>query len=833
MNLAKLFGKKQKPKNNYPTQNYVTIKAKVNIETKVNEIFSTTKVTQKLRNHTNNPIELEIYIDKYLDNIIFSSFHVKIGNSMEASSKVIKKEKAEEKYTDSISSGNAAIYTAIDKNDENKIIVHIGNIPANEELIFISEFIQFTESTNNCYEHELFRNLPILKGKSGIGFENEIINGNIEIKTKNKITKIDKDISLNLLIIKEEKEDKKGNLYFLEYKYNNYSSLYIPSSKIHFSLDSNSNQVLFSQNCIKNKNEQSYILNYKLTENKKEITNKKKKQENIKLSPALFIFLIDQSGSMSGSPIKVASKALLLFLQSLPAGSYYQIIGFGSNYKVYDNIPKEYNQNNILESIKIVESLKGDMGGTDIYAPLKYIYESSKKYNKILLPRNIFLLTDGEIDNKDDTLKLIEKNSSEYSIYSFGIGNDFDKDLIKNAGIIGKGNYAFCRKIEGLNQVIASTLNNICVSYINDFKIISSLDKFNLYKKNEIIPVIKENKVYRFSYIAKEELDLKKMDFTVEYKKNKEKYSQNYELEPNELPTGDELSKLIIYEYISKMNNLSEEEKIKLALKYQLFIEGTSLFAEVELSEKSTEKIIEHKEVIIDSSKEDIKEYNQNLEQAVLDKKINDMELRLMNMETEVNDIRNEIKAKLKSGDKAGAKRLATKQVQITENMKQLEGCMAMMEEQKMMLDNTLQMRDVMSAIKSANCSIKSACNSLMVEDLEAMKDNMEDVKPDQEELNDFFKDYSGECENDEVNCILEQIGEEINEEAEAIPNMGLNKEQIKQKDQSLKDEEDLLKDFLYIDDDPKPIEKKEVKKEEKKEIKKEEKKEYNKKKKK
>ena len=198
------------------------------------------------------------------------------------------------------------------------------------------------------------------------------------------------------------------------------------------------------------------------------------------------------------------------------------------------------------------------------------------------------------------------------------------------------------------------------------------------------------------------------------------------------------------------------------------------------------------------------------------------MELRLMNMETEVNDIRNEIKAKLKSGDKAGAKRLATKQVQITENMKQLEGCMAMMEEQKMMLDNTLQMRDVMSAIKSANCSIKSACNSLMVEDLEAMKDNMEDVKPDQEELNDFFKDYSGECENDEVNCILEQIGEEINEEAEAIPNMGLNKEQIKQKDQSLKDEEDLLKDFLYIDDDPKPREKKEEKKEIKKEVKKE-----------
>ena len=50
---------------------------------------------------------------------------------------------------------------------------------------------------------------------------------------------------------------------------------------------------------------------------------------------------------MAGSPIKIASKALLLFLQSLPAGSYYQIIGFGSQYRLYDDKPKEYNQKNI------------------------------------------------------------------------------------------------------------------------------------------------------------------------------------------------------------------------------------------------------------------------------------------------------------------------------------------------------------------------------------------------------------------------------------------------------------------------------------------------------
>ena len=424
-------------------------KAEVNIDSKVNEVFATTTVTQKVLNNSNNPIELEAYINKYLDNIIFSSFYAQIGDSTKVKSKVIKKEKAEEKYSDAISSGNAAIFTAVDEYDKNKIIVHLGNIPPKQELIFISEFIQFTESSNNSFEYELFRNLPVLKGKEGINLETDIIKGTLEIKMKGKFLKTEKYFS-DKLIIKEEKTDIKNNKILIRYEYdksvnaskdnssggglfaklfskqnkkNTYSSnnTYIPTSKIYFELDTNNN--LFSQVSSKNKDEQSFLLNYKFTDIEKSKSKmKKSNQEDIKLSPALFIFLVDQSGSMSGSSIKVASKALLLFLQSLPVGSYYQIIGFGSNYEAYDKTPKEYNQKNIEQSIKIVEALKGNKGGTNIYDPLDYIYKSKHNYDNILLPKNIFLLTDGEIRDKNQTLNLIEKNSNDFVIHSFGIG---------------------------------------------------------------------------------------------------------------------------------------------------------------------------------------------------------------------------------------------------------------------------------------------------------------------------------------------------------------------------------------------------------------------------
>ena len=125
---------------------------------------------------------------------------------------------------------------------------------------------------------------------------------------------------------------------------------------------------------------------------------------------------------MSGTPIKIASQSLQLFLQSLPAGSYYQIIGFGSEFKMYDIEPKEYTKEKILETLKKIGDLKADLGGTNIYSPLKYIYDSYKKHEEINLPRYIFLLTDGEINNKKEVLEIIEQNNSKYKIFSIGIG---------------------------------------------------------------------------------------------------------------------------------------------------------------------------------------------------------------------------------------------------------------------------------------------------------------------------------------------------------------------------------------------------------------------------
>ena len=558
------------------------------IYSEINECFAKTIVTQKFTNSSNTPLELQIYMLKQ-KRVIFSSFNCKIGDSIIVKSKVIKKEKSEEKYEDAISSGNAAIFVRCLPNDENKIIINMGNIPPNNEVIFTSEFIHPTEVSKK-YEFEFFRNLPIFMGKNYDIFPNLELNGTINIKTKSKIINVEKDILMkNLNIISENYE--KDNNYVIKYQilklpsFSWYNFEYIESSKIYFELD-NTHPISLVQESPFDSNLKYYFLQYNLT---KESPIKKSEL----LSPSIFIFLIDQSGSMSGNNIKIASQALILFLQSLPVGSYYQIIGFGSTYNLYDELPKEYNKNNINKSIKIIESLEANLGGTNIFSPLDYIYNSFQHYDKINLPKNIFLLTDGAVRDKDITLELIEEYSLIFRIYSIGIGNDFDENFIENAGVLGKGNYNFCKNLNNLNSIIASEINKCCTSFITDLEINCNLEKNNLIK-NIIPSFIRDNEIINLYYILnKEDNKDEKVKLEIRYIDNEVNkiIEKKVEMNSEKIEKGEYLSKLIIYNYIITNKNLSNNKKIELALKYQLFTKETSLFAEVELTNKISEQM--------------------------------------------------------------------------------------------------------------------------------------------------------------------------------------------------------------------------------------------------
>ena len=147
--------------------------------------------------------------------------------------------------------------------------------------------------------------MPIFEGKNNEIFENTELKGRINIKTRNEIIKIEKNILMKDLKITEAKyQNEKKNDYLITYhieklpKYSSYNLDYIPTSKIYF--DINTGEPLsIMQNSTFDNNEFNYIIQYK---HRHEYSN----NENT-IYPALFIFLVDQSGSMWNA-INIAKK---------------------------------------------------------------------------------------------------------------------------------------------------------------------------------------------------------------------------------------------------------------------------------------------------------------------------------------------------------------------------------------------------------------------------------------------------------------------------------------------------------------------------------------------
>ena len=121
-----------------------------------------------------------------------------------------------------------------------------------------------------------------------------------------------------------------------------------------------------------------------------------------------FIFLLDRSGSMRGSYIKSARETLMLFLKSIPEGSHFNIIGFGSRYELLFPVSVAYSQETLDKAVKYAQTVDADLGGTELLSPLQYIFGVKTLSGH---PRQIFVLTDGSVSNTQACIQVVKKNA--------------------------------------------------------------------------------------------------------------------------------------------------------------------------------------------------------------------------------------------------------------------------------------------------------------------------------------------------------------------------------------------------------------------------------------
>ena len=515
----------------------------------INEIFATTEVIENYENNSNSPIELIIEIPIRTE-IIFDHFIARIKDKV-IRSKIIESEKGEEKYNDAIAKGNTGI-TSTYNIEEKLYILKIGNILPKENLELKIYFIQFITIKNSLYVLNLMKYFPKIKDNN---FKD--IKGKIIIETNSKITKL---ISIN-----EPQYSNENKKCIIEYNMND--------DKILFTTEEMLKPILISQYNNKT-NETNYILNY--------YNNNNDNNNNTKRYPCLFIFLIDQSGSMQGSSINNLSKALNNLLISLPNNSYYQLIGFGSNYIKYNLKPIINTNENINDSLIIINSLKAELGGTNISLPLKNILnESYLDYKNIFLSKHIILLTDGEINLGEDIIELINIHNNEFKLHSIGIGNNVNRKLIINSSLAGDGTYYFVDDSSNIENKVFEILNNCSKEYINKYYF-TLIDK--LYELQPVNYTTYNNESLNYCFIKegnyKNDINIKFNWENFDNKFEKEFIFKSHDI--IQLSEGEELSKLMIGLDLKYNNSYSQIKQIELSKKYEVLCKYTTLFAELE-----------------------------------------------------------------------------------------------------------------------------------------------------------------------------------------------------------------------------------------------------------
>jgi len=180
------------------------------------------------------------------------------------------------------------------------------------------------------------------------------------------------------------------------------------------------------------------------------------------------IFLVDCSGSMSGSSMNLAKEALQVFIHSLPVSSYFNVILFGSSYKSLFPESRIYDDLTFQDAKTSIQGISADLGGTEILSPLSFILQQEVKAG---LARQVFVLTDGQVSNSSACISLVRKHSATNRVFTLGVGSAADRHLVKGMARAGQGTAMFTSQGEQITPKIMEQLKNALQPCIADIEV--------------------------------------------------------------------------------------------------------------------------------------------------------------------------------------------------------------------------------------------------------------------------------------------------------------------------------------------------------------------------
>ena len=298
--------------------------------------------------------------------------------------------------------------------------------------------------------------------------------------------------------------------------------------------------------------------------------------------PRELIFIIDSSGSMSGSSMAQAKKALINALDRLKDTDRFNIIDFDDSfYPLFDSAMPAIDMNK-SNAKRFLNKVSAD-GGTQMLGPISYALRSRDANSKNYL-RQVVFITDGQAGNETSIFNSVETNIKDDRFFTIGIGSAPNSYLLTKLADFGRGAFTYIgsqsevrQKMDDLFVKLESpALTDIKVSFPPEINAELALDViYDLYAGETITAVYKMNALPNSLAITGKTID---GDFSKDITINSSKNTKGLDILWARRKI-DRLTDIHNNAYTSRVENLSKKDIIGLALEYHLVSRFTSLVA--------------------------------------------------------------------------------------------------------------------------------------------------------------------------------------------------------------------------------------------------------------
>jgi len=183
--------------------------------------------------------------------------------------------------------------------------------------------------------------------------------------------------------------------------------------------------------------------------------------------PRELVFVIDTSGSMHGTSLQQAKKALQLALDGLKSGDRFNVMQFNSVTQSLFAGSVAASAANVSRARDYVDGLVAN-GGTEMRRALELALADVASETHL---RQLIFITDGSVGNENELFEVIERKLGATRLFTVGIGSAPNGWFMRKAAEAGRGTYVFISALHEVKEKMGRLFRKLEQPQVTDIKL--------------------------------------------------------------------------------------------------------------------------------------------------------------------------------------------------------------------------------------------------------------------------------------------------------------------------------------------------------------------------